>query len=136
MGNGFRQLGVKTQTTKTTQVSLDVLPETTNDAFIFVDDPRPLYMPIGKEVTNGKMNSTIEFFRTRGAAVENLFEDGHNQSVNKGETKPVTEVCSFLGMTAEGIKPVGKKSATPASRRSLRRRRRRARIRRPSSRKT
>ena len=108
MGNGFRQLGVKTQTTKTTQVSLDVLPETTNDAFIFVDDPRPLYMPIGKEVTNGKMNSTIEFFRTRGAAVENLFEDGHNQSVNKGETKPVTEVCSFLGMTAEGIKPVGK----------------------------
>ena len=107
MGNGFRQLGVKTQTTKTTQVSLDVLPETTNDAFIFVDDPRPLYMPIGKEVTNGKMNSTIEFFRTRGAAVENLFEDGHNQSVNKGETRPVTEVCSFLGMTAEGIKPVG-----------------------------
>ena len=104
--NGYMQMGV-TEEAKTNHHSLDVNPETRNDAFIFVDDPRPLYMPIGKEVTNGKMNSTIEFFRTRGAAVENLFEDGHNQSVNKGETRPVTEVCSFLGMTAEGIKPVG-----------------------------
>ena len=105
--NGYMQMGV-TEEAKTNHHSLDVNPETRNDAFVFVNDPRPLYMPIGKEVTNGKMNSTIELFRTRGAAVENLFEDGHNQSVNKGETRPVTEVSSFLGMTAEGIKPVGK----------------------------
>ena len=105
--NGYMQMGV-TEEAKTNHHSLDVNPETRNDAFVFVNDPRPLYMPIGTDVTNGKMNSTIELFRTRGAAVENLFEDGHNQSVNKGETKPVTEVSSFLGMTAEGIKPVGK----------------------------
>ena len=105
--NGYMQMGV-TEEAKTNHHSLDVNPETRNDAFVFVNDPRPLYMPIGTDVTNGKMNSTIEFFRTRGAAVENLFEDGHNQSVNKGETRPVTEVSSFLGMTAEGIKPVGK----------------------------
>ena len=104
--NGYMQMGV-TEEAKTNHHSLDVNPETRNDAFVFDPTDRPLYMPIGKEVTNGKMNSTIEFFRTRGAAVENLFEDGHNQSVNKGETRPVTEVCSFLGMTAEGIKPVG-----------------------------
>ena len=108
LANGFKQLGIKTQTTKATYVTLDTDPETVNDAFVFKKQDRPLYMPIGKEVTNGKMNSTIELFRTRGAAVEYLFEDGHNQSVNKGETRPVTEVCSFLGMTAEGIKPVGK----------------------------
>ena len=105
--NGYMQMGV-TEEAKTNHHSLDVNPETRNDAFVFVNDPRPLYMPIGTDVTNGKMNSTIELFRTRGAAAEYLFEDGHNQSVNQGETRPVTEVSSFLGMTAEGIKPVGK----------------------------
>ena len=105
--NGYMQMGV-TEEAKTNHHSLDVNPETRNDAFVFDPTDRPLYMPIGKEVTNGKMNSTIEFFRTRGAAAEYLFEDGHNQSVNQGETRPVTEVSSFLGMTAEGIKPVGK----------------------------
>ena len=108
--NGFAQLGIKSQTTKATYVTLDTDPETVNDAFVFVNGPRPLYMPIGKDVTSGEMNSTIQLFRTRGnsdfnLATEFFYEDGNNQSnVAESANAPI----SFLGVTAEGVKPVGK----------------------------
>ena len=108
--NGFAQLGIKSQTTKATYVTLDTDPETVNDAFVFVKEDRPLYMPIGKDVTSGEMNSTIQLFRTRGnsdfnLATEFFYEDGNNQSnVAESANAPI----SFLGVTAEGVKPVGK----------------------------
>ena len=110
LANGFKQLGIKTQTTKATYVTLDTDPETVNDAFVFVKEDRPLYMPIGKDVTSGEMNSTIQLFRTRGnsdfnLATEFFYEDGNNQSnVAESANAPI----SFLGVTAEGVKPVGK----------------------------
>ena len=110
LANGFKQLGIKTQTTKATYVTLDTDPETVNDAFVFEKADRPLYMPIGKDVTSGEMNSTIQLFRTRGnsdfnLATEFFYEDGNNQSnVAESANAPI----SFLGVTAEGIKPVGK----------------------------
>ena len=109
--NGFMQLGIKSQTTKSTMVSLDTDPETVNDAFVFTDDPRPLYMPISQDVTNGEMNTTVNMFRTRGinGGAEYLFEDGGNQSV---AAPSALAIPSFLGITGEGIKPAGENSNT------------------------
>ena len=92
--NGFAQLGIKSQTTNATYVSLDTDPETTNDAFVFVKEDRPLYMTIGKDV------KTIDMFRDRGTAKEYFFENGDKDNF------------SFLGLTAEGIKPEGENTTT------------------------
>ncbi len=115
-GNGFKQIGVKTQTAKTTYVTLDTDPETVNDAFVFVQDNRPLYMPIGVDVSNGEMNTITNIFRKRGnagiaQAVEYLFEDGNNQSnITEGS---YIKNFGYLGITAaDNIKPVGEKSTT------------------------
>ncbi len=114
--NGYKQLGVKSQTAKTTFVTLDTDPETVNSAFVFVQDNRPLYMPIGVDVTNGEMNTTVNIFRTRGNAdiasvSEYLFEDGHNQS--GVASSAVVDGFGYLGISSESsIKPVGKKSTT------------------------
>ena len=115
VGNGFKQFGVKSQTAKTTYVTLDTDPETVNDAFVFVQTDRPLYMPIGLDITNGEMNTVTNIFRKRGnagigQATEYLFEDGNNQSnVTEGS---YFKDLGYLGITAEGVKPVGKNSTT------------------------
>ena len=115
IGNGFKQLGVKSQTTKSTYVTLDTDPETVNDAFVFVSTNRPLYMPIGLDITNGEMNTVTNIFRKRGnagigQATEYLFEDGNNQS-NVAEGSYI-KGFQYLGITAEGVKPLGEKSTT------------------------
>lgn len=115
VGNGFKQFGIKSQTAKTTYVTLDTDPETVNDAFVFVKTDRPLYMPIGLDITNGKMNAVTNIFRKRGnaeigQATEYLFEDGNNQS-NVAEGS-YFKGLGYLGITAEGVKPVGKDKTT------------------------
>ncbi len=115
VGNGFRQMGIKSQTAKATYVTLDTDPETVNSAFTFVKTDRPLYMPIGLDITGGKMNTGINIYRKRGnagigQATEHLFEDGNNQS-NVAPGSYFTNL-SYLGITAEGVKPVGDKSTT------------------------
>ena len=115
-GNGWKQLGVKSQTAKTTYMTLDTDPETVNDAFIFVQDNRPKYMPIGVDVTDGVMNTTVNIFRTRGNAsiasvAEYLFEDGNNQS-GVAESS-IVKNFGYLGISTENaIKPVGKDKTT------------------------
>lgn len=94
--NGFMQLGIKSQTTKSTLVDLDTYPETVNDAFVFTFGERPLYMTLAEK--------NIKMFRTRGAK-EYLFEDGHNQSnVAASSLKGVKN--SFLGLTGGSIQPM------------------------------
>lgn len=94
--NGFMQLGIKSQTTKSTLVDLDTYPETVNDAFVFTFGERPLYMTLAEK--------NVKMFRTRGAK-EYLFEDGHNQSnVAASSLKGVKN--SFLGLTGGSIQPM------------------------------
>lgn len=113
--NGFRQLGIKSQTTKATYVTLDTDPETVNSAFTFVKTDRPLYMNIGLDLEGGKVDGFTHIYRTRGnagigQAIEYLFEDGNNQSnITPGSYR--TDL-SYLGVTAEGVKPVGDESTT------------------------
>ena len=94
---------------------MDTDPETVNDAFVFVPTNRPLYMPIGLDITNGEMNTVINIFRKRGnagisQATEYLFEDGNNQS-NVAEGSYI-KGFQYLGITAEGVKPLGEKFTT------------------------
>lgn len=92
--NGFMQLGIKSQTTKSTLVDLDTYPETVNDAFVFTFGERPLYMTLAEK--------NIKMFRTRGEK-EYLFEDGHNQS--KVAASAMTN-NSYLGLTGGSIQPM------------------------------
>lgn len=107
--NGFKWLEPRSKTAKVSYQTLDTDPMTQVSAFVFTNTDRPLYMPIGMEVSNGEMNTTINLFRKRGnaeigQATERLFEDANNQSnVSAGS---YIKNFGYLGITAEGIKPV------------------------------
>ena len=109
--NGYMQMGIKDQTTKSTVVTLDTNPETVNDAVVFTPNTRPLYMPISQDVTNGEMNTTVNMVRPRGVngGLEYFFEDGNNQSV---AAPSALALPSFLGLTGDKIQPIGKETNT------------------------
>lgn len=107
--NGFKWLEPRSKTAKVSYQTLDTDPMTQVSAFVFTNTERPLYMPIGVDVTNGEMNTTVNLFRKRGnaeigQAIEHLFEDANNQSnVTDGS---YIKGFGYLGITAEGINPV------------------------------
>lgn len=110
--NGFKWLEPRSKTTKVSYQTLNTGRMTQVSAFVFTKTDRPLYMPIGVDVTNGEMNTTINLFRKRGnaeigQAIEHLFEDANNQSNVKDGS--YVKGFGYLGITAEGINPVSAK---------------------------
>ncbi|WP_085535453.1 DUF6383 domain-containing protein [Massilibacteroides vaginae] len=107
--NGFKRADVKDQNAKVSFASLNTAPMDRVSAFVFTDNPRPLYKTLSLEGNN----TVSKVFRQRGAnaeATEYLFEDGNNAAgLNAGE---YIKGFNYLGITAENVKPVGKESTT------------------------
>ncbi|MDD4514959.1 DUF6383 domain-containing protein [Massilibacteroides sp.] len=95
------QAHVEDGTAKLNYTDLDNKPNDRASAFTLSVDPRPKYL----SVENG---SVVKIYRERGTAKEFLFEDGHNQS----KVSTLNESFGYLGVTAEGLIPVGENSTT------------------------
>ena len=109
--NGFKRVDVKDQTAKVSFMSLNTAPMDRVSAFIFTDNPRPLYKTLDLGTTQEDKYNKV--FRQRGSnaqATEYLYEDGNNAAgLQAGE---YIKGFSYLGITAENVKPVGKESTT------------------------
>lgn len=108
--NGYKRLDVKDQTTKISFMTLDTDPMDRTSAFVFVNDPRPLYMPIGADVRD--LNGNVNIYAKRGSAKEYLFEDGNNGNSAQIAEGTYVKGFGYLGQTAEGVKPVGASKTT------------------------
>lgn len=106
--NGFKRADVKDQTAKVSFASLNTYPMDRVSAFVFEQDPRPLYKPLN--LADGNKNVKI-YENVNGATTTGqryLFENRNNQGGNIPSGSYLKDF-GYLGITTtdQTIQPVG-----------------------------